>query len=616
MKLRRTLALLLAVVMAFAFFGCNPGTTTTTGSSEGTTDAGTTGSQATTGPVAINGVLPGSHDEDWRDYELAEDQVLNMQLTWTSTTTLDPNDSTGSSQWTVMQAVNEGLFRVYGEPDSTQTLEPAACERYEVSPDGLTYTFYLRENYWSDGVQVTANDFVYSFKRLLDPEQAFGYASYAFPIKNAEAYYNGQASYDDIGVRAVDDLTFEVTLERPTAYFIEMMGMVPYYPIRQDIVEAAPDQETWQTDYTYHVFSGPFIIKEHIKENKFVLAPNEYYWDKENVKLTEVNLIVVGEMSTRALMFENGQFSAVEGSAEFIDRWSKEAENGTYVKLQLGRPMTGFLTFNQYAREDAAELGRPLGGKSGLMLNEKCRLAISLSVDREALINTVYNRYSIAGGYVPPGMHVAEQSKTFRDQVADDYIAELQAQYDTKEKRAALFEEGMAEEGVSGTVADVTLKMISSATTSIAKQALEFYQQNIYENLGVTIDLNILDSSLYQSVRDSGDWDMGFTSGWIGDYDDPLTMLFLWTSDSGYYKSFGGFNDEEFDSLMAQAELSTDPDERLDLFAQAEEILVTKAGCAPLYYGDQIWFYHPNVHNLNLPQLNPIEFSRVFISAD
>ena len=626
MKLKKFIALLLALVMALSVAACNPGSATTSNEPSGTgtasTEPGSTGDDGNRGSIsAIENFEPGTHGLDWRDYTLADEQVLDIVLSVPSTTTLDPNDSTGATQWEIFQMVGEGLFRVYGNPDGTQTMEPAGCESYEVSDDNLTYTFHLRDNTWSDGKPVTSADYAYSLRRLLDPEEAFGYAEYMWVLKNADAYYHGEAgvTVDDIGIATPDDKTLVLTVEQPTPYFLEEMGMVPLYPIRQDVLEAAPDEETWQTDYTYHVFNGPFVISDRVMDNSITLTPNPYYWDAENIKLTQINLLTVSEQATQALMFENGELDILDGTAEFVDRWQAAANNGEYIMGVFGRPQTGMIYFNEYDHEpgypgeDDVPADRPRGGSSGLMLSEKCRLAISLSIDRQAFLDTVYNRYTVAGGFIPKGMEC--NGINFRETYPDDYITNLQAQYDTPEKLRALFEEGMAEAGVSGTVSDVTLKLMNSSTTSLAATQIEFLQQNIQDVLGVTVELKNVDSSVARAERNSGDWDMMVYS-WIGDYNDPGTFTFLYTSTSGYYNTFGGFNDEEYDHWHEVAMSSTDPQERAEAFQKAEEILVTKAGVAPLYYGDQIEFTQTNVRNVSWPQVNPVEVSRAFIVAD
>lgn len=604
--MKKLIALLLAIVCILSLAACNPGETGTSAQPGGTNTDPNAG-----GSVSATGVAPGTHGEDWRDYTLAEEQVLDIVLNWGSTGTIDPNDATGSVQWSLLQAVGEGLYRVYGNPDGTQQLEYAGAESHTVSDDGLTYTFKIRENYWSDGKKVTAQDYAFSIRRLLDPAEAFGYASYMFVLKNAASYYNGGCTVDDLGIATPDESTLVLTLEKPISYFTEMLGMVPLYPIREDVINAAPDKETWQTEFEYQVFNGPFVISEHIKDNRLVLTPNPNYWDKENIKLTQINLLTITETATLALMFENGELDVVEGSAEFIERWGAAAQNGTYTKLQLGRPQTAVISFNQYARDDMPD--RKLGGSSGLMLNDKCRLAISLALDREGIISTVFNRYTVAEGWIPKGMKCGDT--VFRDAVQDNYLTELKKTYDTNEKIRALFEEGMAEEGMTGGVESVTLKHLTTASTSLVRTQIEYYQQNIQEVLGCTVELEIVDSTMYNSVRDSGEWDY-MNYSWIGDYDDPSTFTMLYTSDSGYYNGFGGFNNADYDALIAQTEAETDHAKRLDLFAQAEKILIEKAGVAPVYYGDIIYFYHPNVHNWNCPQFNPAEFTRVFFSAE
>jgi oligopeptide transport system substrate-binding protein len=217
------------------------------------------------------------------------EKVLRMAIQ-TEPPNLDPQVGTDTYSITINNALREGLVRF-----ANNEIEPGMAESWEISPDQLTYTFHLRDAKWSDGTAVTAKDFEYSLLRLLNPETASQYAYIAYYIKNAQAFNEGTVTNPaEVGVKAVDDKTFEVTLERPTPYFIKKVGFKNLFPIRMDIVQA--EGETFGTDFTKMVWNGPFKITEYIPNNKTVLEKNADYWDAENVKLAKITMQEITEV--------------------------------------------------------------------------------------------------------------------------------------------------------------------------------------------------------------------------------------------------------------------------------------------------------------------------------
>ncbi len=539
--------------------------------------------------------------------ELADEQVLNLRLT--DLKLLDVNDARNFNEFQILTEVQEGLFRTFTDENGVDVVENAGCTSYEISDDNLTYTFHLRDGcVWSDGVPVTAQNYVDSWLRLINPESAFAYAFLATGIVGAEAYYNGEGAVEDVAIQYIDDLTFSCTLSEPDATFIKKVGMVCFYPIRKDLIDAAEAEgKDWTNDYTLHVFNGPFIISDRVLENSMTLTKNENYWDKDNVTLTQVNLRVVDETSTQAQLMESQQLDVlILSDVEYVDMWQPYVDQGTFAHVSLATPTVDYLVVDQH------EAGA--GGPSGLMRNAKCRLAMSLAFDREEYVSLFYNDlYVPAYGIIPPGFTVGDLD--YRNEVEEPLLASKDYK-DDPDYLQGLFEEGMAEEGVEGSAGDVTLTVFTYSPSTQANSQLEWYKQQLESKLGVQVAVEIYpDSSTWVTARDSYQYDF-YSMGWNGDYNDPMTFLELWTTGNGYAKFMGGYTNPEYDDLVFSAISSQDQQERLDLYAQAEEMLLNDGAVIPLVYPTKEIFYQSYVSGLSMPMFGAeFEFSRVKILA-
>jgi oligopeptide transport system substrate-binding protein len=206
------------------------------------------------------------------------------------------------------------------------------------------WTFHLRDFNWADGKPVTAKDFVYSWRRLLNPKTASQYAAFAYCVKGAQAYNEGKGQAEDVGVKAVDDKTFEVTLEYAVPYFINLTAFSNLYPLRQDSVEAGG--EKYGQDPAGIIGNGPFVISEWVKGSKAVLKKNDKYWDAKSVKLQTVTINVVKEDAPRMQMFSNKQIDTVLAKAEYKDKFSELAKKGEVVMTSSYDPSEAFEFFN------------------------------------------------------------------------------------------------------------------------------------------------------------------------------------------------------------------------------------------------------------------------------
>ncbi len=537
----------------------------------------------------------------------ADEQVLN--LVYTDLSLLDVNDARNANEMQVLTEVQEGLFRTFTDENGVDQTENAGCTSYEISDDNLTYTFHLREDAkWSDGQPVTAQNYVDSWIRLLTADNAFPYYFLASGIAGAEEYYEGTGSADDVQVSAPDDYTLVAVLAAPDPSFIKKVGMVPMYPIRKDLIDAAEAAgKDWTNDYTLHVYNGPFVISNRVLENSMTLTKNDQYWDKDNVKLTQVNLRVVDETSTQAQLMESQQVDILKlTDLEYVDQWQSLVDDGTFTHIVSNTPSATYISFDMHDEGN--------GGPSGLMLNAKVRKAIMLAFDREEFNEMFQSGLSTpAYGLVPNGITVNGQE--YRS-IAGDLLLSDEDQKLASDPAAlkALFQEGMEEAGVSGTPEDVTLTTIVYDSTTLTSNENEWYKQQLKDKLGVTLDVEVYpDVSTWKEARDNYKYDF-YVMGWYADYDDPANFLDLFTSTSPYARFMGGFSNADYDALMAKADASLDESERADLFTQAETILMDQAGVCPLYFENAQIYVQSYVKGLSFPLFGAdVEFSRAYI---
>lgn len=448
---------------------------------------------------------------------------------------------------TGMQVVNntfEGLLRTYeGE------LTPGMAESYEVSDDGLVYTFHLRDAKWSDGKELVAGDFIFAWLRYLNPELKMSYAKQFFCIENAEAYYNGECSAEEIGFKALDEKTLEVRLVAPTPYFLALTAFNIYYPVREDVVD---DEGVWSHDPSAYVCNGPFILSEWNLNQNIVLVKNENYWNADSVKLDKIEVSFIVDESSALTAYRAGDIDLFKGvpSQEVAQLQASDDEFYTL-------PMMGVLYYIFNVEREPFD-------------DVRVRQALSMALDRESLVNNVTKSGEIpAVGNVSHNMPLSN-GQEFRD-VAGSHILETTAQ--VEKAQALLAEAGYPNgEGFPEVV-------LSYNTTDTNKRVAEAAQQMWKENLNIDIKLEGVENQVAGEMRKTGNFDM-IRYGFSADYPDPYTYLSVWRSDNA--GNYGHYNNAEFDECI-KGSITTTGAERDELLLRAEEILITEAAICPLY---------------------------------
>lgn len=530
------------------------------------------------------------------------DEVQEMNLVeLNDLQTLDVNDIRNENEFEVLSELNEGLFRTFTDEDGIDHVEPAGCEDYTVSDDGLTYTFNLRDNGWSDGQPVTAQHYVDSILRLCNPDNGFSYAFLAEDIAGAAAYMNGEGAAEDIAVAALDDKTLEITLANPIPFFLAKLANVCFDPVRMDLIDQYTD--TMSNDWEKQVYSGPFKITSRTLENSIVLEPNEHYWDKDNVKLQKLTYTIVTEDATRSQLLSSKELDSVDCTSEYVTQWAKLADQGQLVYNKKADVGSDYLAFNHHT-----------GGPSGLMNNVKCCLAISCCFNREDFNNTALSGLNLpAYGLIPGGILSGDEE--YRSTYDEPLLALLE-QYDTPEKCQALFKEGVKEVTGSDDVSGVELLILTQQQNTQAKNTTEWLAQQISAGVGVTVNINAQsETANFVAERDANNYDF-YLMGWNADFSDPISYFDLFATGSGYAKFMGGYSNAEYDEMYESLKTMADSAERTAVYQKMEQNIIENAGIAPVYYTVRHNFTQPYVMDMSFPQFgNGLEVSRAYISG-
>ena len=458
--------------------------------------------------------------------------------------TADLSQATDTVSFSALNNVYEGIYRL----DENNEPQPAgAAEEAEVSDDGLTYTIQLREDAtWSNGDPVTADDYVYGWQRTVDPETASEFAYIYEPVENAEAVMDGDADLDELGIEAVDDYELEITLERPTEYFDNLLAFPVFFPQNEEVVEENGDDYAQTSDNL--VYNGPFVLADFDgpgSDTEWAYDKNEDYWDADNVSLDRVNVNVVKEASTALNLFQDGQADEITLSGELAQQMANDPDY-----LTVPQASTFYMEMNQDDEDSPFN-------------NENFRKAISYSIDREALVNSVLADGSIEpSGLVPSDM--SENPET-----GDDFIEDAgsQVEYDP-EQAQEYWEQAQEELGEDSLEIDLL-----ADDTDGSRRAQEFLQESIQDSLdGVSVSLSPVPFSVRLDRSTSGDFDMAL-SGWAADYADPSAFLDLFQTDTS--NNHGKYSNEDYDQQMDEAtnENGNDPEARWGNLVEAEKIL-------------------------------------------
>lgn len=480
--------------------------------------------------------------------------------------TADPGLAEDSTSGAIIRATFDGLTRT----DQNGKPHESVAEKIDVSSDFLAYTFHLRDSKWSNGDAVTAKDFEFAWKRALDPKTASNYAYQLYYVKNGEKFNKGQAKADEVGVKALDDKTLQVTLENPTPYFLELTSYYTYYPVDQKVVEANPK---WADEAKTHVGNGPFKISAWEHKSKLTLIKNDNYWDKDAVKLNEIDFSMVEDENTELSMFDNDELD-----------WA-------------GAPLSSIPTDAMQALKDSGKLNiQPIAATYMYKFNTtkppfnnaKIRKAFAYAIDRKSIIdNLTQANQAPATGLIPPSM-ILKSKGYFKDH-----------DIDTAKK---LLDEGMKELGITK-LPPITL---SFNTSEGHKKIAEAIQDQWKKALGANVKLENKEWKVYLEDMHQGNTHV-FRSGWTGDFNDPVNFLNL------FKEKTGGNNDTfwenaQYKELLNKSVKEADPVKRKQILAQAEQILMDEMPIAPIYFYTNSYVKKDNVKGVLMDDLGFVDY--------
>ncbi|HSJ37862.1 MAG TPA: peptide ABC transporter substrate-binding protein [Planococcus sp. (in: firmicutes)] len=496
------------------------------------------------------------------------EQVLNL-VEGAEIPSMDSAVAEDAVAFNILNNVNEGLFRLNQE----NLAEPALAEgEPEVSEDGLTYTFKLRDANWSDGTPVTAQDFVFSWQRALDPEVGSPYGPYmmAGTIKGATEVSEG-ADPSELGIEATDEKTLVVTLERPTPYFMSLMAFGTFYPQNEAFVTEAGD--AYASNSENLLYNGPFMLTNWDGTGlTWTMEKNPEYWDADTVQLETINVDVVKETSTALNLYQSGEKDRAGLSGEFAMQYADDPE----VVKEL-QPVLFYLKFNQER-----------DGEETPLANLNIRKAISMAFNKQDLVDVVLANGSLPANYlVPTEFTFTEDAEDFREVNGD--LTGFDA-----EQAKTFWETGLEEIGET----EVTLELLGG-DSELAGKMDAYLKEQMETNLeGLTVNLKAVPFGVRLELDEAQDYDMQ-NSGWGPDYQDPMTFIDLFVTGASH--NLMSYSNEEFDNLVEQAkgELAQDAAGRWEAMAEAERILIEDdAAIAPIYQRASMTLQKPYVYDI------------------
>jgi oligopeptide transport system substrate-binding protein len=539
-KISKLIVVMLAIVMMFSLTACS--------SKDSGKDSGKDNAADTT-----KDEVKDTEKDDAA--ETTGNNILNVHFD-VEVASMDPQIATDGTSFEVIAAVTEGLYSI----DEAGTPIFAMAEAVDKSADGLTYTFTLRDAKWSNGTAVTASDFIYAWRRLVDPAVASEYSFIAdiAAIKNAAKITAGEVTVDQLGVSAPDEKTLVVQLDVPVPFFESLMAFPSFLPVNEAFFTAAGD--TYGTSPETILSNGPFAITAYEPAATTIsLAKSATYWDAAKVSLDGIQYQVIKDSQQAMLSYQNGDLDLATLSGEQVEQFQADPE--------FNNIMAGYLWYVTPNQKVAG------------IENVNLRKALALSYDKAAVANNILKDGSIVADFaVPSLLAVGPDGKDFRE-TADTYLST------DKVKAVEYWNAAKAELGVS----ELKYVLIVEDTESAINVA-QFIQSEIQTTLeGITIELQSMPKKNRVERIQAGEYELCLTR-WGPDYADPMTYLDMWTSDSP--NNYGLWSNAEYDALIESAkkgELALDLSARWEALKKAEAMVMEEAVILPVYQkGDAV----------------------------
>lgn len=447
-----------------------------------------------------------------------------------------------------------------------------AAESWDVSDDGLVYTFHLRDGIkWSDGVDVKAEDFVFGMQRLMDPNFASDYAFIGEILKNGKAVNKGEVPVEELGVKALDDKTVEITLEHPAVYFDAMVSMCTFGPVRKDLAEEYGKE--YAGDPEKAAYNGPFVMSEWKHGDELIFTKNPDYWDADNVKLDEVCYKTVADAKTGVAMFEQGEVDVTIVPSEMLEQY----KDGTFNTEAYFTGADDYIMMNQ--------------SEGKVFANKNLRFAMNYGINRSE-----YNTLVNYDAYVPAQRLVLPNVTSADTTYGEAYPYDPFPLENDNAKAKEYLDKAVKELEVSSP-ADIKVNLLTTDTEGAKKQA-EVLKEQYEKNLGISVEIDQVTYKERLEREQKLDYDMVVT-GWVPDYSDAYSYLELWISDGQYNHS--GYNNPKYDELLEKTLFETDAKKRQDLLFEAEKtFLGDDAALVPLQLRQDTYLVNPAIKDFDV----------------
>lgn len=554
MKLKKVLALVLsAALVVSAFAGCGGNSSSSTTSTESI--AASESSAESTESTASGDSTPAASGDATATFtpktvDAAKTISLNAGMEPTGLNTLT---STYSIEFALFKHMYENLVTL----DDDDNTAPGAAESWDYDEDTLTYTFHLRKDgVWTNGDPVTAKDFEFAWSQALNPDVASDYAYFLYFIKNAEKYFNGEVTWDEVGVKVVDDYTLEVTLEQPTPYALFLFSFGTLAPINQRFYEAV-GADLYSTEAQYFCTNGPFALTEWSHNDKIVMQKNDAWHGAADVEVEEIDWKIITDANAALSSFLAGDLDMVGlSTGELIKQAT--AAGATIQSYTDGSAF--YIYFNN---------------NDQYLSNVNLRRALFNAIDAQKEIDTVWqNDNEPMTSFTAPGVAAADGT-SFAGKVG-----ELYAPSRDQEKAKEYLATALSELGC--TVDDLSAHLsIDCGDSAMAIAEASFYQEQWRQVLGIEVTVNSMITKQGSQNRKTGNYVMSLT-GWGPDYNDPNTFLDLWVTDGGNNQT--GFSNERYDELIDLASKETDLEKRESYFIECEQIIADQLPIGPAFW--------------------------------
>ncbi|WP_099159290.1 peptide ABC transporter substrate-binding protein [Virgibacillus ndiopensis] len=555
-------SLLLALVFAMSIFlaacgGDDSETSNEGGDDTNTAEEGNSGEEGDSGETA-----------------LAADQTFNVNIK-TEPPSLHPGKASDTTSSAVLDQIFEGLTRINqdGEPEN------AMASDIQTSEDLKTYTFTIRDGAtWSNGDPVTAQDFEYAWKWVLNPESPdTDYAYQLYPIKNAEKAKAGDVPLDEVGITAKDDKTLVVELEQPTPYFLQLTAFHTYYPVNKKAVEG---NDEWATDVSEsYVTNGPFTMESWAHKDQIVLKKNPDYWDAENVKLETINMFMVEDENTELQMYKNGELDwagSPTGSIPLAAIPSLKEDGSLNISPKAG---IYYYSFNNEVK--------PFN-------NVNIRKAFALAINRQGIVDSITKgEQQPAMALVPPSIFEENKEGYFKD--------------NNVEKAKELLKKGMEEEGIDELPVIKVTYNTDEGHAAIAQAIQDMWR----ENLGVEVELNNEEWNVFLDTMGEGNYQVG-RMGWIADFNDAINFLEIFQTVGG--NNYTNWENEEYAELLKKSRTETDPAARREILREAEALFMEEMPLAPIYFYTNLWLNKDYVKNIEVSPMGSFNLKWGYIA--